>query len=221
MKQTRLKKQLEQSNQKTRICKVCFKNIENESTLHNLLLKDVTICHDCLLELGPSLNHFKFEEIDCLNIFFYNQKVQEILYQFKGCKDYELRTIFLEYFADYLNLKFNGYIMVPAPSFEEADAERGFNHVEEMFSVLKLKMEKCVHKTKKVKQANLTSEERKNIKDVLIIDDVDFTGKKVLIVDDVFTTGSTVKTMINLLRQKHSKKIKVLLMSKTIDLDSR
>ena len=221
MKQTRSKKQSEQSSQKTRICKVCFKNIENEPTFHNLLSKNISICHDCLLELAPAFNEFKFEGIKCLNIFFYNQKVQEILYQFKGCKDYELRTVFLEYYAHYLNIKFNGYIMVPAPSFEEADEERGFNHVEEMFSVLNLKMEKCIHKTKKVKQADLTSEERKNIKDVLVIDDIDFSNKKVLIVDDVFTTGSTVKTMINLVSQKYPKKIKVLLMSKTIDLDRR
>lgn len=221
MKQTRLKKLSEQSNQKTRICKACFKTIENEATLHNLMSKDVSICHDCLLELSPAFIEFKFEGIQCLNIFYYNQKVQEILYQFKGCNDYELRTIFLEYYKCYLNIKFNGYVMVPAPSFEEADEERGFNHVEEMFSVLNLKMEKCIHKTKKVKQADLTSEERKNIKDVLVIDDIDFSHKKVLIVDDVFTTGSTVKTMINLVAQKHPKKIKVLLMSKTIDLDRR
>lgn len=217
----RSKKQSDQSNQKTRICKVCFKNIENEPTIHNLLSKNVSICHDCLLELKPAFNEFKFEGIKCLNIFYYNEKVQEILYQFKGCKDYELRTIFLEYYKNYLNYKFNGYIMVPAPSAEESDEERGFNHVEEMFSILDLKMEKCIHKTKRVKQANLTAEERQNIRDFLAIDDVDFSGKKVLIVDDVFTTGSTVKSMINLVRQKHPKNIKVLLMSKTIDLDRR
>ena len=59
-----------------------------------------------------------------MNIFFYNEKVQEILYQFKGCKDYEMRTVFLEYFADYLNYKFKNYIIVPAPSFIESDEER-------------------------------------------------------------------------------------------------
>ena len=171
--------------------------------------KDISICHDCLLELSPVFNEFNFRGIECLNIFYYNEKVQEILYQFKGCKDYELKSIFLEYFAHYLNLKFNGYIMVPAPSTEESDQERGFNHVVEMFSVLRLKMEKCVHKTKQVNQADLSSEERKNIKDFLVIDDIDFTNKKILIVDDVFTTGSTVSSMIDLVRQKHPKKIKL------------
>lgn len=156
-----------------------------------------------------------------MHLYYYNQKIQEILYQFKGCKDYELNAVFLEYYKNYLNFKFKNYIMVPAPSFIDSDEERGFNHVVEIFKNLNLKMECCVHKTKKIKQADLTTEERKNIKDVLVIDDVDFKGKNILIVDDVFTTGSTVKTMINLIKEKHPKNIKVLVMSKTIDLDMR
>jgi predicted amidophosphoribosyltransferase len=40
-------------------------------------------------------------------------------------------------------------------------------------------------------------------------------------VDDVYTTGSTIKAMIKLAREKGAKKIKVLLMSKTIDLEKR
>lgn len=111
--------------------------------------------------------------------------------------------------------------MVPAPSFIEADQERGFNHVEEIFGTLKLEMEKCIHKTKKIKQADLTKEEREKISEFLVIDNVDFSGKKVLIVDDVFTTGSTAKSMINLIKQKNPKKIEVLVMSKTLDLDKR
>lgn len=111
--------------------------------------------------------------------------------------------------------------MVPAPSHKDADAERGFNHVVEIFRTLKLEMNRCIHKTERVKQADLSSEERQKISKVLVIDNIDFSGKKVLIVDDVFTTGSTVKTMISLIRSKNPKDIKVLVMSKTIDLDKR
>ena len=215
-----MKKPLKQSNQKTKICKICFNKIE-ETTMHGLLSKNPTICHKCFLSLKPELLHFKFEGISCLALYYYNEKIQELLYQFKGCKDYELKTIFLEYYQSYLNNKFKKYIMIPAPSFKDSDEERGFNHVEEMFGILDLKMYKCIHKIKKVKQADLSSEERKKISDAFEIDNIDFTNKKILIVDDVFTTGSTVKTMISLIKQKNPKKIKVLLMSKTIDLDKR
>ena len=107
---------------------------------------------------------------------------------------------------------------MPAPSSKEADEERGFNHVVEMFKSLKLKMLTCIHKTTNVKQSDLNAEERKNIKDHLFIDDVDLSNKKILIVDDVYTTGSTVKAMIELIKSKNPKKIKVLVMSKTKDL---
>ena len=129
--------------------------------------------------------------------------------------------MFLEYYSNYLNYKFNGYTIIPAPSYKKNDDERGFNHVEEIFSILKLKMLKCIHKTKQVKQADLTTKEREKIGSVLKIDDVDLRHKKTLLVDDVFTTGSTIKSMIKLVRGKGAKHIRVLLMSKTIDLEKR
>lgn len=154
-------------------------------------------------------------------MYYYTEKIQELLYQFKGCKDYELRTVFLEYYKQYLNLKFKKYTIIPAPSFFKNDEDRGFNHVVEMYSILGLKMERIIHKIKQVKQADLSSEERQKIGDVLIIDDVDLTNKRILIVDDVFTTGSTIRSMIELIKSKNPKDIKVLVMAKTIDLDKR
>ena len=171
--------------------------------------------------MEPVLRCFKCDGIDCFHLYFYTEKIQELLYQYKGCKDYELNTVFLEYYKIYLNFKFNGYILIPAPSAQESDEERGFNHVEEMFKNLRLKMLKCIHKTKAIKQADLTTKEREKIGEVLVIDDIDLSKKKVLLVDDVYTTGSTIKAMIKLVRQKRAKKIKVLLMSKTIDLEKR
>lgn len=173
------------------------------------------------MELGPVLNEFKIDEVECLHIYFYNEKIKSLLYQFKGCRDYELKSIFLEYYADYLNVKYYGYLMIPAPSFKENDEERGFNHVQEIFKFLNLKTCYCIHKIKKIKQADLTTKEREKIKDVLEIDDIDLSHKKVLIVDDVFTTGSTAKAMIDLVKKNGAKKIKVLVMSKTIDLEDR
>ena len=171
--------------------------------------------------MQPVLRSFYVNNVECFHLYFYTEKIQEILYQFKGCKDYELKTVFLEYYKEYLNYKFKGYIIIPAPSYSKSDEERGFNHVEEMFSVLNLKMKKYIHKTKAIKQADLTTKEREQIGSVLVIDDVDLRGKKILLVDDVFTTGSTIKAMIKLVKQKGAKNVKVLLMSKTIDLEKR
>lgn len=215
-----MKNQSELLSQKTPICKVCFRSIE-QTTYHGFLFKNQTICHDCFLSLKPVLNEFKIDGIKCLNLYYYTEKIQELLYQFKGCKDYELRTVFIEYYKQYLNFKFKKYTIIPAPSFSKNDEDRGFNHVIEMYSILGLKMERIIHKIKQVKQADLSSEERQKIGDVLVIDDVDLTNKRILIVDDVFTTGSTIRSMIKLIKSKNPKEIKVLVMAKTIDLDKR
>ena len=164
---------------------------------------------------------FYVDDVECFHLYYYTEKVQKILYQFKGCKDYELKTVFLEYYKEYLNSKFKNYIMIPAPSYSKNDDERGFNHVEEIFGCLNLKMNKCIHKIKEVKQADLTTKEREQIGSILTIDGVDLRGKRILLVDDVFTTGSTIKAMIKLVKEKGASKIKVLVMSKTIDLEKR
>ena len=151
-------------------------------------------------------------------VYDYDDEVQNKLYQFKGCFDYELAGIFLDYFRPYFFLKYFGYYMVPAPSSKEADKERGFNHVVEMFKPLKLKTINCIEKTEDTKQLSLKASERAKVKNRLEISDVDLKGKKILIVDDVYTTGSTVKAMIDLVKSKNPKTIKVLVMSKTKDL---
>ena len=221
---SRLKKQKpsetqsEQSKTKTSICKICFKPIEDKS-LHSVLFTEPKICHKCFEEFNPVLRRFRVQNLDAMHIFYYDDVVKEKLYQLKGCFDYELAPIFLEYFLPYLKIKYFGYYLVPAPSFIDADEERGFNHVEEIFKPLGLKMIKCIHKIEAVKQADLSSEERHNIKKVLTIDEVDLSNKKILIVDDVFTTGSTVNAMIDLIKSKNPKKIKILVMSKTKDIE--
>ena len=89
-------KLFQQSEARTDICKICFKPIE-QSSLHSLFFKNPTICHDCLLNFGPVLSTFYTDGIECFHLYFYNEKIQELLYQFKGCKDYELKSVFLEF----------------------------------------------------------------------------------------------------------------------------
>ena len=198
---------------------MCFEKM-NENSLH-FLCYETKICSRCFDKFKPVLQRFSVQNVNILYLYNYDETIKENLYKLKGCFDIELAPVFLDYYRYYFKLIFRGYTIVPAPSSSRADEERGFNHVVEIFKVLGLPILQCIHKTKDMKQSDLTSSEREKIKDILVIDDVDFTNKKILIVDDVYTTGSTFAAMINLVKSKNPKKIKGLLMSKTYDLDDR
>lgn len=215
----RWKRQEKKSNPETCFCRVCFNPIEDD-TLHSLLNSNKTICYKCFSKSNPILRKFKISNVNALSIYPYDEFIRSNLYQLKGCFDIELASIFLEYYASYLNIKYFGYVIVPAPSYIDADTLRGFNHVQEMFKTLKLEQYPCIKKTKNIKQSDLNFHERQSIKESLIFDEkFNIKDKKILLVDDVLTTGSTMKAMIQLIKNHHPKKIEVLVMSMVVNKD--
>ena len=180
------------------------------------ILSDYRICMNCYREIVPSFIKFKVGNHKALAIYEYDERIKKLLYQFKGCFDIEIFDVFLSRYARELRVMYHDYLMVPIPSYKEDDEIREFNHVEEMFKILKLKVEKVLDKTEKIKQANLSFNQRKEIKNFLRVTNGEvLTNKKVLIVDDVYTTGSTISAAISLIEQYHPKKIAILVMSKT------
>lgn len=193
---------------------MCFEPIK-EASFHHFLGKNVTICHKCYSSFSPKFLKFSIDGIRCLAVYKYDDTIQNYLYRFKGCFDYELKDVFLEYFSIYFKLKFWNYVVVPAPSYVEHDARRGFNHVVEMFDIFKNKICRCIIKKDDVKQSDFSKKDRINIINHLASINLKFLfNKNVLIVDDVFTTGSTIRAMVSLIKTAKPKKIKVLVMSK-------
>ena len=139
-----------------------------------------------------------------------------MLFQFKGCADIELAPLFLGYQVPLLRFLYRGYTLVPAPSFSEKNEARGFNHVEVMFSALKLPFLHPLIKIDDVKQADLHWDERQKIGQHLRYDEtVDIRGKKILFVDDLFTTGATAKACCELLEKHGAKHLQILVMGYT------
>lgn len=203
------------------MCRICFEPINPGSWLHLSIAKP-TLCSKCYKEFHPIFLEFHFEGVQGLAIYPYDATIKERLFQLKGCYDIELSPVFLNYFAKELHGKFKNYWLVPAPSWVDDDRQREFNHVEEIFKILKLPMLKVLVKTENVKQADLNVEKRQEIrKKIRLIEDDKVRGKNILFVDDVFTTGSTAKTAVSLLRQAGAKKIQILIMSKTRKPDSK
>ena len=148
-------------------------------------------------------------------VYRYDDNIKSLLYQFKGCYDIELAPIFLNRFKRELHITYKGYTLIPAPSNDEDDKNREFNHVIEMFKILNLPIYHLVNKTSRFKQAGSKSKQRKDAIEHLSIESYEqIRNKKVLIVDDVMTTGSTLKAMMGLLLPGHPKTIKILVMAK-------
>ena len=195
------------------ICKVCLKKYKTFDFIN--LFSPQPICKQCLAEMNPLFHSFKIaQNIKGLAIYKYNSKIREMLYLLKGAYDFEMSKYFLHHFKEYLSIKFHSYTLVFAPSSKEDNEERGFNHVEAIFGILRLKSLQILHKTQNIKQSNLSKEERKNIGKILEIDQIDLSNKKILLVDDVYTTGSTIRACIDLLKTRGAKKISVLVMSR-------
>ena len=202
-------------NQYKRICKLCFENIRDDNLAH-LFSPNLLLCQKCYQRLIPKLINFDVDNYKALSLYQYDEDIRALLYQLKGCFDYELAGVFLDRYTNYYRLIYSGYIIVPIPSYAKDDEVREFNHVVEIFKLLNLQMLFLLKKTARVKQANSTSIQRKDIHKYLqLVDRPDLSNKKILIVDDVYTTGSTMKAAIALIRQLNPKKIRVLVMSKT------
>ena len=174
-----------------------------------------SICDACKKSFGRGGESWKVGNVSCEAIYPYSQTIRSVIYQFKGCHDYELRTVFLEGMHWYYRLRFHGYVIVPVPSYAAHDEARGFNHVYEIFSQIGLPMVKAIKKNKDIKQASLGRRKRKQVKHALELIKPKFvTNKKILLVDDVYTTGSTIKACINLLQKAKPRTIHVLVLAK-------
>ena len=194
-------------------CKLCFEKIHFNGI--NALIKNRMICQKCYNGFELINKKEYINGIEVRYLYEYNDFLKKNIYLLKGCYDIELKDMFLDRWKYILRLIYKGYLLVPVPSYFESDNKRGFNHVEEIFSSLKLISNKCLKKTKDIKQANLSKKQREKIDKVLIIENGEILkGKKVLIVDDIYTTGSTLNACINLVRKYYPKVLKCLILCK-------
>ena len=166
--------------------------------------------------MEPRYISFKVGPYDGLAIYDYNPFIRKLIYQYKGCFDYELFNVFFNCLCSELRIKYLNHLIVPIPSYRKDDEERGFNHVIEIFNKIGLKVIDILEKTEKHKQATSTVNSRKEVYKVLALKErIDLKNKCILMVDDIYTTGSTMKSAINIIEKLNPKSIKVLVIAKT------
>lgn len=190
-------------------CLVCFNKIQYNGVF-SFVLKP-KICHKCFLKLNRKPKMKVFDDFKVYSLYPYEKDIASLIYQLKGCYDYALAPIFLNYDWYIFKIIFHNYVIVPVPSYIEKDLERRFNHVEAIFALLGLPIEKILYKEKDYKQSSLNKEERKKaVMNIKLNNNKDFSSKCLLLVDDIVTTGYTLKRCVSLLRTLKPKKIKVV-----------
>ena len=166
--------------------------------------------------MEPKFIKFHVDNHKATSLYNYNPFIRKVIYQYKGCYDYELHQVFLDRYAREIKLRYFDRVIIPIPSYQNEDEQRGFNHVVETFKSIGLNMLNILEKTEKHKQALSSFKQRKEVYKYLELKSYpDLSKKKVLIVDDVYTTGSTMKSAIHLIEKLNPKKIDVLVVAKT------
>lgn len=198
-----------------RNCLICFKKV-NITDFCRLFNGKIPICQACQTEMEPKFIKFRVDNHKAISLYDYNPFIRKLIYQYKGCYDYELHQVFLDRYAKEIKLRYFDRVIIPIPSYQNEDEQRGFNHVVETFKSIGLNMLNILEKTEKHKQAISSFKQRKEVYKYLELKSYpDLSRKKVLIVDDVYTTGSTMKSAIHLIEKLNPKKIDVLVVAKT------
>ena len=171
-------------------CLYCDREIVTES-FYSLLFERDMLCSHCRRELGLRQRYFMLDGVKCEYFYSYNSLFKQLLLQYKECYDEALKDVFLYGIKEKLMIKYYGYKILYVPSSKEKLEQRGFNHLEQIFSVLNLEEVRGLKMKKELCQQNKDLASRS-----LMIDNYVYEGKesdKLLIVDDVCTSGSTLK----------------------------
>lgn len=195
-------------------CKRCFKPIR-ETALFSLFGSDIPLCPSCYRQLNPTWHRFFLDDLKCYALYPYGEAMRSLIYDLKACGDVELAPLFIGVASPFLRLRFRKRVIVCAPSYEEKNEARGFNHVEEIFKPLSLPMLNCLKKTDNIKQADLNFLERQKVGNHLAFFGEELQGQRILLVDDICTTGATLKACAKLLLEHGAKDVDALVIARS------
>lgn len=185
-------------------CLVCFGKVEES-------FSSKKVCNKCLSKFKILEKVVYYENVEIFILYEYNDYFRELLYRHKGCYDIALKDAFLNDYFLKLKIKYKGRKIICAPSFQNDNLKRGFNHVVEISKLFDFKIIDCLKKVSDYKQSSKKINQRYQIQENIKIDKTKIKPKdKLLIIDDVATSLSTIKTIIHLLPTKNDKKVLIL-----------
>ena len=195
------------------ICLWCLRDLYHDATLLSIFSEQQLLCLGCQLKLKQQKIIFILDEVEVTSFVEYDENISRLLILYKEHCDEALAPIFFDRWKKHINKKYKGYICIPLPSSSEKVAQRGFHHLHRMIESVDLELADVLVKTKNVKQARLSKEDRKHIDMIFEIKkDIECSFENVVLMDDVCTTGASLKAAITLLRP-HCKNIRAITFS--------
>ena len=174
--------------------------IKNKTNLTNIFLKQDLLCIECRKKMPIKRKIISYSNIKVESFYDYDSLFKSLLIQYKEAYDEALKDVFTYWLDDYLNYRYFDYKIVFVPSSESKLIQRGFNHLELIFSNLKHKRIDGLYQKQELIQEGKDFQERSKMKSNYI-----YTGekeRKVLVLDDVVTTGSSMMGVYNALKEK-------------------
>lgn len=195
-------------------CLICFKTIHHPSFLIEFIA-DPVLCKDCFKQFSIYFSKENLNDLTIQFLYRYNDFFKSLLFRYKGQYDLALAPVFCYPFYFEITQKYRDYIIVPCPSSFLQNEKRGFAPMLEIAKTLRLPIFVGLYKKQEYKQSDQSYANRKNVYDVIDIQDPHLlTGKKVLLIDDVMTSGHTIQACVNCIKKGHPSKIEILVLAK-------
>ncbi len=188
-------------SQKRDTCLICFKSLFHELSFEYLKLNSLMICHACF-------SQFEIADLTIIHLntkiwvlYYYNDFLKNLIYQYKGCYDIELAKVFLSPFIRQIKRKYKKHLIVFPPSSADENQTRGFNHMEEVAKTISNRVYTIFYKRENKKQATTPFHLRYQIKNAIYMTKNEILeNQKILLIDDIYTSGNTIQTCIKLLQ---------------------
>ena len=195
-------------------CLYCDEDYHKNSSLAHILFSKDLLCEKCRKQLVLKHRYLKVDEFQVEVFYEYDEFFRSLILQYKECYDEALYPIFFKELKLYLETKYHDYSIVWIPSSKSKLEARGFDHMEKMLSILKIKKCNALYQSLDLDQKNKSFKERLKITESIKIKDEFKVPEKVLLIDDVVTSGASITAGAKIL-QKYTKKLVIVALSFT------